>query len=398
MSRAGSGGGRGHIAAPWTIAVSAVLAASLAACGSIAGQAPTSDRALPPRSLVAASPPIPARAWSVQDLADRPTRIEVVVGGDLLIHEGVWQSAAAHAGGAGFDFGPMFDPVRTFVADADLALCHLEVPLSADDSDLSTYPVFNAPLELADAVAGAGFDGCSVASNHTLDRGTAGIDSTLGHLDRVGLGHAGAARTPEEAATAARYEVEGRTIAHLSYSYGFNGFRIPAGEPWRTNLIDPARIVAEAAREREAGADLVLVSLHFGTEYVAAPSAYQRDVAAAVTASGAVDLVIGHHAHVVQPVDVVNGTPVVYGLGNLLSNMHQAERRDGVLVRVAFEVERGVEPTLAGIDALPTEVDRRGGHRIAVAPPPSWDRTMASLNALAPIVAAADATAVAGGP
>src|SRR5690606_4026793 len=133
---------------------------------------------------------------------------------------------------------------------------------------------------------------------------------------------------------------------HLSYSYGFNGFRVPADEPWRANLIDPERIVAEAQREREAGADLVLVSLHFGTEYRTAPSSYQRDVAAAVTAAGAVDLVIGHHAHVVQPVDVVNGTPVVYGLGNLLSNMHQPERRDGVLVRVQFEVEPGAAATV----------------------------------------------------
>ncbi len=397
MSGAGSGGGRVHAAAPWTIAVSAVLAVLLGGCGSIAGPGSTSDRALPPRSLVVASPPIPARSWTAQDPADRPTRIDVVVGGDLLIHQAVWESAASNAGGSGYDFGPMFDPVRSFVADADLALCHLEVPLSVDDGDLSTYPVFNAPFELADAIADAGFDGCSVASNHTLDQGTAGIDATLGHLDRVGLAHAGAARSADEAASGARIQVHGRQVAHLSYSYGFNGFRIPADEPWRTNLIDPDRIVADALREREAGADLVLVSLHFGTEYVAQPSAYQRDVAAAVTASGAVDLVIGHHAHVVQPVDVVNDTPVIYGLGNLLSNMHQPERRDGVLVRVIFEVERGVEPTLVGIEALPTEVDRHGGHRIALASSASWDRTMASLNALAPIVAAAP-TAGAGPP
>ena len=327
------------------------------------------------------------RAWTVQALDDRPVRIEVVVGGDLLVHRAVWESAAANAEGAGYDFGPMFDVIRPFVASADLALCHLEVPLSADGADLSSFPVFNAPFELADAIAGAGFDGCSVASNHTLDQGTGGIDATLGHLDRVGVGHSGAARSPEEGAAVPTYEVRGRSIAHLSYAYGFNGFRVPPDEPWRVNQIEVGRILEDARRARDSGADMVLVSLHFGTEYQWRPSAYQRDVVDGLTASPDVDLVIGHHAHVVQPVGLVGGTPVIYGLGNLLSNMTQPERRDGVLVRAAFDLVPGAEPVLVEVDALPTEVDRLDRHRIVVAPPESWDRTMAVLNAEAPLVA-----------
>src|SRR5690606_4606110 len=120
----------------------------------------------------------------------------------------------------------------------------------------------------------------------------------------------------------------------------------------RVNQIEVGRIVEDARRARDSGADMVLVSLHFGTEYQWRPSAYQRDVVDGLTASPDIDLVIGHHAHVVQPVGVVGSTPVIYGLGNLLSNMTQPERRDGVLVRVSFDLVPGAEPVLVEVDAL----------------------------------------------
>ena len=131
---------------------------------------------------------------------DRPARVTLAFTGDLLPHIAVDQRAAAlgTASGAAFDFRPMFDQVTPLLAAADLALCHLEVPLSPDGA-ISGYPTFSAPVELADAVAAAGYDGCSTASNHTLDRGTPGVVTTLDRLDALGLGHAGSARTPEEA-------------------------------------------------------------------------------------------------------------------------------------------------------------------------------------------------------
>jgi hypothetical protein len=190
----------------------------------------------------------------------------IVAGGDVLLHSQLQREGRRLAGGTGYDFGPLFAPIAPVVGAADLALCHLETPLSADDGALSSYPVFNVPNELADAIGGAGFDGCSTASNHALDRGAPGIDATLFHLDRVGLGHAGTARTPEEAASVRSYRAGGATVAHLSYTYGFNGFRLPAGEPWRANAIDADRILADAAVARAAGADLVVVSLHWGVE------------------------------------------------------------------------------------------------------------------------------------
>ena len=355
------------------------------------------DRAAPvsgdglPRALVEVVPSTtetPAtRAIGTAAPHERARRISLVAGGDILIHESVWESARSYAEGEGFDFVPMFEPVAGFIADADLGICHLEVPLSAENERLSSFPRFQAPYQLADAIAAAGFDGCSFASNHVLDQGVEGIEATLGHLDRVGLGHAGAARDPGEAGTIATYGVRGIRVAHLSYTYGYNGLRPPPGEDWRSNLIDPSAILDEASRARAEGADLVVASLHWGTEYVHAPNQHQRDVAAAIGDSPDIDFVIGHHAHVIQPVTVVGETWVAYGVGNLLSNMLQAERRDGVLLLVHFEAPPGGAFEVAEVEFLPTQVEIPG-HRIVPAPPPSWERTARHLQAMeAPLAA-----------
>lgn len=325
-------------------------------------------------TIAEVAPAPPARAVARLAPVDRTRRVTIAAAGDILIHEAVWQSALAHGGGERFDFWPVFERLEPFIAAADVAICHLEVPLSADNTGLSSYPRFNAPFELADAIAAAGYDGCSVASNHTLDRGVAGIDATLGHLDRVGLRHAGAARSPEEAAQITTFVVRGVQIAHLSYTYGFNGLRRPPGEEWRAHLIHPGTIVADAARATSEGADLVLVSLHWGDEYVHTPSQYQHDVAAAIAPSPDIDLVIGHHAHVVQPITRVGDTWVAYGLGNQVSNMGQPERRDGAILNVTFEAEPGADFVVTSVQYLATWVDR-DGHRVVVAPPDSWERT-----------------------
>jgi poly-gamma-glutamate capsule biosynthesis protein CapA/YwtB (metallophosphatase superfamily) len=260
--------------------------------------------------------------------------------GDILIHERLWETAAAHAkGSARFDFRPQFAQVRPVIAGIDLAICHLETPLSPDDRDLSSYPVFETPSEVAEAIAWAGYEGCSTASNHSLDGGASGVAATLRWLDRSGLGHAGTARSWKEARNLTSYQVKGATVAHLSYSWGFNGFTPDHG--WRANRIVVARVEADAARARKAGADLVVVSLHWGAEYTHTPTPWQREVADLLTRGRDIDLVVGHHAHVVQPLHREHGTWVAYGLGNLLSGMTSSlgtpAVEDGVILLVKAE-------------------------------------------------------------
>jgi len=299
--------------------------------------------------------------------------VSLLFAGDVLIH-GPVARAAERADGT-YDFDPMFEPVTPIVSAADVAICHMETPIDDDNADISSYPSFNAPREIAADLADAGFDGCSTASNHSLDKAVKGITTTLDALDAAGLKHAGTGRSQEEAARAALYEVRGVTIAHLSYSYETKGAPLPSAAPWSLNLIDPARVAADAGAAREAGADVVVVSLHWGIEYQQAVTAEQDVVASAVASGGAVDLVVGHHAHVPQPIGKVGGRWVLFGLGNFLSNQSAAcchpASQDGVIVRVNFVVAGSVAGARAGGGAkvegvvyTPTRVDREGGFRV----------------------------------
>ena len=181
----------------------------------------------------------------------------ILVAGDLLAHTSVIDQARAYAADGGYDFSPMLRKVQPIVAAADVAICHLETPVAPPGAPPDgSYPDYGVPAEITAAIASAGFDRCSLASNHAMDKGAAGVDATLDAFDAAGLGHAGMARTPAEAGPTL-FTVGGTTVAHLSYTFSFNGRRLPKDQPWRSNLIDPARIVAEARQARQDGARFV---------------------------------------------------------------------------------------------------------------------------------------------
>ncbi|MCX6531791.1 MAG: CapA family protein, partial [Actinobacteria bacterium] len=143
----------------------------------------------------------------------------IAVSGDTLPHSPLWRgaqrNAAANGDTTGYDFRPMFALVKPILSSVDLAICHLETPIAPADEELSTYPFFGVPIEITDALADAGYDRCSTASNHAMDRGTRGIDTTLDALDRVGISHTGMARTPIEIEPNV-FEVNGIKVAHMS--------------------------------------------------------------------------------------------------------------------------------------------------------------------------------------
>jgi poly-gamma-glutamate capsule biosynthesis protein CapA/YwtB (metallophosphatase superfamily) len=302
----------------------------------------------------------PSPSTTVAPRPSLPRRFTIAATGDILIHESLWERAAVLGGegGRAFDFRPMFRRVRDTLAGADLALCHLETPVTTD-GELSSYPVFAAPVEITDAIAGAGYDSCSTASNHSLDGGTAGIGATLDALDRAGLAHAGTARTRAESRRITMLDVEGARVAHLSYSFGFNGFTPAHG--WQANLIEVRRILDDARRARERGSDLTVVSLHWGVEPLTTPTAFQTQTAERLTSSRFVDAIVGHHAHVVQPVGRVNGKVVAYGMGNFLSGMWPSRMwpegvEDGVIVLLRVE-RRGDSYRVTKVRTLPTTVE-----------------------------------------
>lgn len=311
----------------------------------------------------------------------QPDRVTLVFTGDLLPHTAVDDQAraAGAASGTAYDFRPMFTDVAPRLAMADLALCHLEVPLSADDSVISSYPVFSGPRELADAAATAGYDGCSTASNHTLDQQPEGVVATLDVLDQNQLGHSGSARSAEEALDPVLYQTSsGVTVGHVAGAYGFNGYTPDV--PWRVRTLDPTSLIAAGQAARQAGADLVVASLHWGVERQHEVTAEQMQLAEQLTASGAFDLIVGHHAHVVQPIMRLHGVPVVFGLGNFLSNMTEPETSDGVIVRVRAVRDPGAARWRTDIALTPTSVDLSTFAIREVAPEdPSWQRTISVM-------------------
>ncbi|EFL36411.1 lipoprotein [Streptomyces viridochromogenes DSM 40736] len=247
----------------------------------------------------------------------------LVASGDVLPHSTIIDRARFDAGGAGYDFGPMLAGIRSVVSRADVALCHMETVYGANGV-YTGYPTFKSPPEVAGALAATGYDGCSTASNHTLDDGAGGIRRTLDALDRAGVRHAGSARTEDEANTVTMLRAGSAKIAHLAYTYDTNGLPLPAGQPWAVNLIDETKVLADARAARRAGADVVVVSLHWGTEWQDAPDERQLSLARSLTAARTggrpdVDLILGTHAHVPQAYEKVNGTWVVYGMGDQIA-------------------------------------------------------------------------------
>ncbi|MFI6335826.1 CapA family protein [Streptomyces sp. NPDC050535] len=251
-----------------------------------------------------------------------PREFTLVASGDVLPHTSVIERAQADAGGDGYDFRPMFAGVRPVVSGAGLAICHMET-VYGGDGDYTGYPTFKSPPQVAEGLAATGYDACSTASNHTLDDGAEGIRRTLDALDRAGVRHAGSARTEAESgATVMR--AGGATVAQLAYTYDTNGLPLPQGRPWAVNLIDPDRIVADARAARKAGAEVVVVSLHWGTEWQDEPDERQLALSEQLTASRTngrpdIDLLLGTHAHVPQAYEKVNGTWVVYGMGDQIA-------------------------------------------------------------------------------
>jgi len=353
------------------------LSIVLGACGDVTGAARPTE---PVAAITPRSPSIVALPLSTIGVADdvpaapavrlappptEPVSFTAAFTGDILVHSPLWKQAARNAGGVGLDFRPMLAPLEPMLDSVDLAVCHLETPIAPSGEAPSTEPRYGVPVEVADAIAAAGYDRCSTASNHTADRGAAGIDRTVAALEAVGVGQSGMARTPAEIEPHV-FDVHGVRVSHLAYTFSFNGLSLPPGEEWRSAVTDPVRIVADATDARRRGAQVVIVSLHWGAEASSVITVEQRRVAEAVTASGQVDLIVGHHAHVLQPIEQINGVWVVFGLGNVLSNhpagpSWPASSQDAAVVETRLTVGSNGHVVVDRPVVRPTWVDKGNG-------------------------------------
>ena len=313
---------RQRMKATRTLAAAALFVAASACAGGRGAD--------PPRSpTTRTASPAPTTATGAPQAASSFT---IVSGGDILLHMSVNQAARA---GSGYDYTQLLAGIQPWIEGADLALCALEVPIVPPGEKPSNYPAFGSPPQIADSLKALGWDGCALATNHSMDRGFPGVVSTVDNFDRVGLGRHGTARTGEESTRIQYYKVRsgGRdvVVAHLSATTLTNGIPLPKGAEWSWNVVGSlgrrsvGDLVEDARRARRQGADIVVVSMHWGTEYVSQPTAEQTAVGDQLAKSGQIDLVFGNHSHVPEPVAKLAGGPggrgmwVVWSMGNTIS-------------------------------------------------------------------------------
>lgn len=310
-----------------------------------------------------------------------PVSFTLVAAGDVLPH-GAVVSSATRSGS--WDMDALWSELDPWVSGADLAICHMETPVAPPGTSASGFPVFASPPEVVPALKAQGWDGCSTASNHSVDKKFPGVGATLDAFDAVYMGSTGTARSADEAASAQMYRIRQGvryiTVANISFAYGTNGLPVPDGKPWSVNLFDAnagnaAPIIAAAQAARDAGADVVIASVHCCVEYRTEPTAAQRQVAQQIADSGLVDLYIGHHAHVPEPIEKLDGGPngdgmwVAFGLGNYISNQGTnccvPQTSNGVLLTATFTVDLDGKVT-TGVEWTPITVDRLDHHRMHV--------------------------------
>jgi len=325
------------------------------------------------------------------------TEIVIAAVGDVMMPGSIQATIAKKK----YNYDLLFEKVTPDLSAADITFANLETPVD-HGAGISGYPKFNARPELLASLKRAGVDIVSMANNHIMDAGVAGLKRTLGNIDAAGLVFVGAGSTKAGATEIKRITAKDMTVAFLAYTYSTNE-RLPRRKPdepgvniLRTDSEADLALAVERVKEAGQSSDLVVVSLHWGDEYAAVPTAWQRQVAEELIETGA-DIILGHHPHVLQPIESHTAEDgrqglIVFSLGNFIStqnsgvsyknkNSSRARRGDGIILSITIVKEAG-KTSISRADFLPiwTLRDMVGGTRIFR--PVSLAREIERLNAI----------------
>ncbi|NLI61158.1 MAG: CapA family protein [Clostridiales bacterium] len=297
------------------------------------------------------------------------TSVKVSVVGDIMVH--MHQLKAARQADESYDFTGVFEDIRPYLEEADLAIGNLETTISTDEIGYTAYPRFRSPESLISALKGAGIDVLTTANNHSLDGVEFGVENTLDKIDEYGLLHTGTARSSEERDRILMIERNDIRIAILAYTYGTNGMEAAVDQDKLSYMVnylnDINRIEDDVQRAKDEGAEFIIACTHWGDEYVRNPNQSQKDMADKLFAMG-VDVIFGSHPHVIQPTErktIVTHEGqekdvfVIYSLGNIVSNQRDPYRDSGLILNVELVKDYDNETTQLGeIDYIPTWVYR----------------------------------------
>ena len=306
---------------------------------------------------------------------EETTSMSLIMVGDNLVHSSIYKNANKNANYKGYDFKPMLTYIKEKVQNYDLAYYNQETILGGTEIGLSDYPTFNSPYETADAMIDAGFNLVSTATNHTLDRGEQAVINSRKYWNKqedvLAVGSYTSFKEKDEIQIK---EKNGITYTMLNYTYGTNGIPVPEGKEylvnvWPTDLYinDPERdteyqaykekVKEDIAKVRDK-VDVLIVAMHCGVEYTTEPSAYQKDEAEFLASQG-VDIVIGTHPHVLEPVEWIDDTIVFYSLGNFISAQYQDENYNktvGLMSSLKITKTTKGEETSIKIDNIENEL------------------------------------------
>lgn len=290
---------------------------------------------------------------STEEPVKEEMKASLVMVGDALIHSAIYQDALQSDGT--YQFQPMLERIKPLVKDYDLKYYNQETILGGTELGLSNYPRFNSPYEVGDAFIDAGFNLVSLATNHTMDKGEQGVLNSLSYWSRQkDIYTAGSYSSFEARDEKIIKEINGIRYAFFSYTTWTNGLETPTGKEYLNNVYSEELAKADIERVRN-DVDVVIVAMHWGTEYSTGISPKQEEIANYLATLG-VDIIIGSHPHVVEPVDFIGKTLVIYSLGNFISDQEGIERLTGLMASVTIHktVEKGV--TTVALENVETEL------------------------------------------
>ncbi|MDY5807316.1 MAG: CapA family protein [Lachnospira sp.] len=298
---------------------------------------------------------------------DSPVTINVMMIGDMLIHRGVYRSGTTD--NVNYNFDHLFANILDDIEEADMRIVNQETILGGTEMGLDEYPNFNSPQEIGDAEVEAGFNIILHATNHALDKGLTGLNTTVSYwkTNHPEMSVLGIYDSQEDADEIYVYEKEGFKVAVLNYTYGTNGIPIPQSAPYCVNMLEDEEKIRDDIRRAKQLADMVIVSPHWGSEYVYYATSYQKEWTDLFLEEG-VDVVIGTHPHVLEPVEEFTREDghrmvVYYSLGNFVSNQDEIPRMIGGMAKLTL-VKEGNSARIESYSIEPLVTHKLFGYKL----------------------------------
>lgn len=258
-------------------------------------------------------------------------KASLIMVGDALIHSNIYLDAKNEDGS--YDFKPMLEYTKPIIEQYDLKYYNQETILGGKDLGLSSYPRFNSPTEVGDAFIDSGFNLVSLATNHTMDKGEEGVLRSLNYWNsKENIVKAGQYSSFDDRGQERIYDINGIKYAFFSYTTWTNGLETPTGKEYLNNVYSNEK-AQEDIEKVKGRVDVILVAMHWGTEYSLGVDEKQTEIANYLSSLG-VDIIIGSHPHVVEPVERIGKTLVIYSLGNYISDQIGIERLTGLMLGV----------------------------------------------------------------